>query len=139
MTTMKNKLLALALVVFVYNLYFFPLFVPLPGRLSFLLFMATGLAFVWLAFWPNQWQKKEHFAVETSIISLVTALLALQQASPIDQHLLGLLSAGMGGLSAYLLVLDSKLFGGLVEAVLAPVRLSLAWFIHFFAYYSGEH
>lgn len=126
---MMKKLTAIGMVVLIYNLFFYPNLIPAPGRLDFLVFIATILSASWIVFASKAPVRNLQFAYYTSIFSLGTIALSLTRANPIDQAILSLTGLFFTALSVYLLSLKTTKFGGLLEFIIAPLRSAKSWLI----------
>src|SRR3989344_1459864 len=87
-----RKLSAVALVILIYNLFFFPQNLLFPGSLNFLGLILTFHFFLWLCFWPKTFYANHRHAAATSILANLFAATALFRSSPVDLTLLGLSS-----------------------------------------------
>ncbi len=122
-----RKISAVALVILVYNLFFFPQNPLFPGSLNFLGLILTFHIFLWLCFWPKAFYPQHRHALITSFLANLFAATALFRASEVDLSLLGLSSFGLSSLTVYLLALTHSHFGAISEAILSPITLLFNW------------
>src|SRR3989339_169229 len=124
-----NKLLAVSLVLVIYNLFFYPKDPPLPGTLGSLLFIVTGFNFLWLAFWRgfNAHDSRYRLAAATTVLALTSTLISLFRGSFVDRSLLYLTSWGLLAVTTYLLALTHSAFGALSEFISIPAAIARHW------------
>jgi hypothetical protein len=126
---MQRKLAAILLAVAAYNAFYFASGLPLLGTLGFALTIILIQAFLWLAFFPKTFTKKQEHALATSSVAILACLIAIFRASPIDALLLSFLSCGLSLISLYLLALTHYQFGAISELIYVPFAIAKHWFI----------